>query len=80
MDHLRHQKYKTKELKNRNFELENNFKPMNMSINIMDKLEKKELTKKRTFPKNTWYDWYDWLINYIPEPIKKPWVGLQTKL
>ena len=63
MDHLRHQKYNTKQLKN-----------------IMDELEKKELTKKRTFPRNTWYDWYDWLINYIPEPIKKPWAGLKTKL
>ena len=26
--------------------------------------------KKRTFAKNTWYDWYDWSINYLPEPIK----------
>ena len=80
MGHLRHQKYKTKELKNRNFQLENNFKQMNISINIMDKLGKKELTKKRIFPKNTWYGWYDLLINYIPEPIKKPWAELKTKL
>ena len=36
----------------------------------MDKFGKKELTKKRTFTKNTWYDWYDWVINYIPEPIR----------
>ena len=43
-------------------------------------LKKKELTKKRTFTKNTSHDWYDWLINYIPEPIKKTWVGLKTKL
>ena len=34
----------------------------------MDKLKKKELTKKRTFAKNTWYNWHNWLINYIPEP------------
>ena len=29
----------------------------------MDKFEEKkqEVTKKRTFTKNTWYDWYDWL-------------------
>ena len=73
MDHLRHQKYKNKRL-------ENNFKPINISINEMDEFEKKELTKKRTFTKNTWYDWYDWLINYIPEPINKPWTGLKTKL
>ena len=37
----------------------------------MDKFEKKkEITKKRTFVENTWYDWYIWLIKYIPEPIK----------
>ena len=58
MDHLRHQKYKNKRL-------ENNFKPINISINEMDEFEKKELTKKRTFTKNTWYDWYDSLINFI---------------
>ena len=23
------------------------------------------------FTKNIWYDWYDWLINYISEPIKE---------
>ena len=44
MDHLRHQKYKSKRL-------ENNFKPTNVSINDMDKFEKKELIKKRTFSK-----------------------------
>ena len=38
----------------------------------MYKFEEKELTKKRKFTKKTWYDWYDCLINYIPEPIKKP--------
>ena len=32
---------------------------------------KKELTKKRTFTKNTWCDWYDWLINYNLETIRK---------
>ena len=37
----------------------------------MDKFEKKELTKKRPFTKNIWYDWDDWLINYISESIKK---------
>ena len=29
----------------------------------MYKFEKKELTKKRRFTKNTGYDWYDWLNN-----------------
>ena len=37
----------------------------------MDKFEKNELTKKRTLTRNTWYDQYNWLINYIPEPIQK---------
>ena len=71
MDHLRHQKYKIKQLKNSALELENDFKSINISINDMDKFEKKELTKKRTFTKNTWWDWYDWLINYVPEPKRK---------
>ena len=50
-DHLRHQKYKNKQL-------ENNFKPINISINDIDKFEKKR-TKKKTFTKNTSYDWYN---------------------
>ena len=49
--------------------LKNNFKIINISINDMDKFEKKELPKKRAFTKNTWYDWYDWLSNYIHKPI-----------
>ena len=56
---LRHQKYKNKRLnnaqvlkvKNSTLELENDFKLINISINDMDKFEKKELTKKRTFTK-----------------------------
>ena len=36
----------------------------------MNKFEKKELTKNRIFTKSIWHDWYDWLINYIPAPIK----------
>ena len=45
MDHLRHQKYQNKQLKNSTLELENNFKPINISINDMDKLVN---VKKRT--------------------------------
>ena len=45
-------------------------KPINVSIDDMDKFEEKEMTKKRPFAKNTWYDCYDWLISYILEPIK----------
>ena len=41
MDHLRHQKYKNKQLENSTLELENNFRPINISINDMDKFEKK---------------------------------------
>ena len=46
MDYLRHQEYKSKRL-------ENNFKTISISINDMDKFEKQELIKKRTFTKNT---------------------------
>ena len=60
MDYLTQQKYKTKRS-------ENYFKPINVSINDMYKFEKKrEQTKKRTFIKNSWYDWYNWLINLLP--------------
>ena len=41
MNHLRHQKYKNKQLKNSTLELENYFEPINKSINDMDKSEKK---------------------------------------
>ena len=51
-----------------------------MSGNDIDKFEKKELTKKRTFIKNTWYDWYDLLIKYIPEPIKKSVGGIKDQI
>ena len=43
------------------------FKPIIVSIDDMDKFELKEMKKIRPV-KNTWYDW---LINYIPEPIRK---------
>ena len=53
MDHLRHQKYENKQLKSSTLELENYFKSVNISVNDMDKFEKKEPTKKKTFTKNT---------------------------
>ena len=76
MNHLRHQKYKNKQLNNTRvlkvkkstLELENDFKPINKSINDIGKFEKHLVC------------WYDWLINYIPQPIKKPWVMLKNKL
>ena len=39
MDHLRHRKYKSKQL-------ENNFKPVDISINNMDKSERKRTNKE----------------------------------
>ena len=38
-----------------------------MSLDDVDKFDQKEMTKTRPI-KNTWYDW---LINYIPDPIRK---------
>ena len=66
---MRRRKYKNKLLKNSILEIEKDFHPINTSINDWVN-SKKELTKKRTFTKNIFYDQYDWLINYIPEPIK----------
>ena len=40
MDHLRYQKYKSKRLKN-------NFKIINISINNVDKFERKKKTNKK---------------------------------
>ena len=76
---MRYQKYKNKQLKNSTLELENYFKPINISLNDKDKIEKKGLRKKIMFTK-VMYDWYDWLINYIFKPVKNLWVGLMTKL
>lgn len=36
----------------------------------MDKMEENKIMEKRTFAKNTWYYRYEWLMNYITEPIK----------
>ena len=47
---MRHQKFQNKQLKNSTLELENNFKPTNISINDMVN-SKKEQAKKRTFAK-----------------------------
>ena len=45
-------------------------------VDDMNKLRKKIL-KKRHFTKNTWYDW---LINYVNESMRKQPVVLKTKL
>ena len=61
-----------KELKDREVKIKREieellFKPIIVYIDDMDKFEQKEMRKIRPI-KNTWYDW---LINYIPEPIRK---------
>ena len=35
------------------------------------KKEQKNLRKNRTYPRNMWHCWYDWLLNSIPELIAK---------
>ena len=47
-----------------------------VSIDNMDKFEQKEMKKIRLI-KNTWYDW---LISYIPEPIRKSVGGFKDKI
>ena len=51
------------------------FKPIIVSLDDMDKFEQKEIKKVRPI-KDTWYDW---LINYIPEPIRKRVGGFKDK-
>ena len=46
-----------------------------MSIHYTDKFEQKEVNIIRSIKNNT----YDWLINYIPEPIKKSGGGFKDK-
>ena len=37
----------------------------------MDEFEKVEMAKTRPIPENTWYGWYGWLMNHVPESMKK---------
>ena len=37
----------------------------------MDKFEKGEMKKGRPVVKNKLNKWYDWLVDYVPKPIKK---------
>ena len=48
---LRHQKYKSKQLKISTLESENNFKLVNISINGMDKLKKKTNKEENIYKK-----------------------------
>ena len=38
------------------------------------------MTKNRTSAANTWYEPYDWLINPIPQPVKKSASDVKEKI
>ena len=42
-----------------------------VSVDDIDKFGEKEISKKKTLAKNTWYDWQHRLIYYIPKSSKK---------
>ena len=52
------------------------FKPIMVSIDDIDQFEQKERMKIRPII-NTWYDW---LVNYIPKPIRKSVDGFKDKI
>ena len=52
------------------------FKWIIVSTDYMNKFEEEKMKKKRTI-KDTWYDW---LINFIPEPIRKSESGFKDKV
>ena len=67
---------KEREVKNKR-EIEELFlKPIIVSIDDMDRSDKKEI-KNIISVKNTWYDWP---INYIPEPVRKSVGGFKDEL
>ena len=51
------------------------FKPTIVPIDGMDKFEQKEMKKIRSIK----CTWYDWLINYIPVPMRKSVGGFEDK-
>ena len=51
-------------------------KPNIVTIDDMEKFEEEEVNKISPI-KNSWYDW---LINYIPEPIRKSLGGFKDKV
>ena len=72
---------KDRELKDREVKIKREkeelfFKPIIVSIDDMDKFGQKEMKKIRPI-KNAWYDW---LINYIPEPIRKSAGSFKDKI
>ena len=52
------------------------FEPIMLSIDHIDKFEQKEMKKVKPI-KNTFYNW---LINYIPKPIRKSVGGFEDKI
>ena len=40
------------------------------SLQEMDEFEKEEMKKSRPVVKNRSNKWYDWLVDYVPKPIK----------
>ena len=36
----------------------------------MDEFEKEQIKKSRPVIKNKLNEWYDWLVDYVPTPIK----------
>ena len=70
---LRELKYREGKIKR---EIENSFKPIILFMEDMDTFEQKEIKKIRPI-KNTWHHW---LINYIPEPIRKSIGGFKDKV
>ena len=67
---------KEREVKNKRDIEELFFKTIMVSKDDMDKFKQKEMKKIRPL-KNTWYNW---LINYIPEPIRKGVGGFKDKI
>ena len=72
---------KDRELKDREVKIQREieklfFKQIMVSIDDIDKFEQNEMKKKRPI-KNTWYDW---LFNYIREPIRKSVVAFKDKI
>ena len=50
------------------------------SITIDEEFEKSEMEKTRPLGESTWYKWYDWLIDHIPESVKKSASNIKEKI
>ena len=44
--------------------------PEDLSPKEMDEFEKEEMKKGRSLVKNKLNEWYDWLVDHVPKPIK----------